>query len=100
MREMVKMVITLTVLAAFSGGLLSAVKGATAERIEQAVLEFVQGPAILSIMTEVSNDPWQDRFSIEVERSKKETSLSGRSTVCPKYIAFEQRRPDTAANSA
>lgn len=90
MREMIKMVITLTVLAAFSGGLLSVVKSSTAERIEMAVLEFVQGPAILSIMTDVSNDPLEDRFSIEIE-GEETNFFVGKINGVPRYLAFEGR---------
>ncbi len=90
MREMVKMVITLTVLAALAGGLLSAVKGATADRIDQAVLEYVQGPAILSIMTEVSNDPLADRFSIEVNGEERNFFI-GKKNGVPQIIAFETK---------
>ena len=90
MREMVKMVITLTVLAAVAGGLLSAVKGATADRIDQAVLEYVQGPAILSIMTEVSNDPLADRFSMEVNGEERNFFI-GKKNGVPQIIAFETK---------
>ena len=90
MREMVKMVITLTVLAAFSGGLLSAVKGSTSDRIEQAILEYVQGPAILSIMEGVSNDPITDRFTIEINGEDKNFFV-GKFDGVPKLVAFEAR---------
>jgi Na+-translocating ferredoxin:NAD+ oxidoreductase subunit G len=90
MREMIKMVITLTVLAAFSGGLLSAVKSSTSELIEQAVLEFVQGPAILSIMQNVTNDPLADRFTIEVEGEERNFFV-GKINGVPKLLAFEAK---------
>ena len=65
MNEMVKMVVVLTVLTAFSGGLLAAIRDGTAERIEMQQLEFVKGPAIKIIMAGAENDPLADRFKIE-----------------------------------
>jgi len=65
MREMVTMVVVLTILSAFSGGLLSGLRNATASRIEVQQLKFVKGPAIKTILEGVSNDPIADRFSIQ-----------------------------------
>ena len=72
MREMIKMLIVLTVLATLSGGLLAAIRDNTKDRIENQVLEFVQGPAIRSILEGATNDPIVDRFQIkdgDVERT-------------------------------
>ena len=49
MREIIKMVVVLTVLSAASGGLLAAVENGTKERIEIQELTFVKGPAVASI---------------------------------------------------
>jgi electron transport complex protein RnfG len=65
MRELVTMVVVLTVLSAFSGGLLSGLRDATAARIEVQQLKFVKGPAIKSILKGVSNDPIADRFALK-----------------------------------
>jgi len=65
MRELIKMVIVLTVLAVLSGGLLSGFRNATAARIEVQQLKFVKGPAITAILKGVSNDPIKDRFAIK-----------------------------------
>jgi electron transport complex protein RnfG len=59
------MVVVLTVLSAFSGGLLSGLRNATAARIEIQQLKFVKGPAIKSILKGVSNDPITDRFTLQ-----------------------------------
>ncbi len=88
MREMVKMVATLTILASVAGGLLATVETTTAERIEQAVLEYVQGPAILSIMEDVSNDPLADRFSLEIDGEERSFFI-GKKDGVPKLVAFE-----------
>ena len=70
MREMMKMVIVLTVLASLSGGLLSAIRNGTKERIEVAQLNFVKGPAIKQIMVGSSNDPIADRFKMPIGESE------------------------------
>ena len=59
------MVVVLTVLSTFSGGLLSGLRNATASRIEVQQLKFVKGPAIKSILKGASNDPIADRFTIK-----------------------------------
>lgn len=72
MRDMIKMVVVLTALAAFSGGLLAAVRDNTKDRIESQQLTFVKGPAIKSIFKEADNDPIADRFKLadgDVERN-------------------------------
>jgi H+/Na+-translocating ferredoxin:NAD+ oxidoreductase subunit G len=65
MRELIKMVVVLTVLSVLSGGLLSGLRNATAARIEVQQLKFVKGPAIKAILKGVSNDPIKDRFAIK-----------------------------------
>jgi len=72
MREMIKMVVVLTVLSAFSGGLLAAIRDNTKDKIENQQLTFVKGPAIKAIFKDASNNPIADRFKIkdgDVERS-------------------------------
>ena len=72
MREIIKMIVVLTVLSAFSGGLLAAIRGGTKDKIEAQQLEFVKGPSIRNILEGCSNDPIVDRFKIkdgDIERS-------------------------------
>ncbi len=72
MRELIKMVVVLTVLSAFSGGLLASLRNGTKDRIEYQQLKFVKGPAILDIFKGAANNPIVDRFKIKdgnVERS-------------------------------
>ena len=72
MREMIKMVVVLTVLCTFSGGLLAAIRSGTKDKIEYQQLKFVKGPAIKSILEGASNDPIVDRFKLKdgkIERS-------------------------------
>ncbi len=71
MREMIKMVVVLTLLSAFSGGLLAAVRVGTKDQIENQELKFVKGPVIMQIFKGASNDPVKDRFKIsdgDIER--------------------------------
>jgi electron transport complex protein RnfG len=72
MNEMIKMVVVLTALSTFSGGLLAALNVSTRERIANQELEFVKGPAIRSIFKGASNDPISDRFTLK----KGETEMS------------------------
>jgi len=65
MREMIKMVIVLTILSTFSGTLLAALYDKTKDRIEYQQLKFVKGPAIREILKGSSNDPIVDRFKIK-----------------------------------
>jgi len=72
MRELIKMVVVLTVLSAFSGGLLASLRNGTKDKIEYQQLKFVKGPAILDIFKGAANNPLVDRFKIKdgnVERS-------------------------------
>ena len=64
MREMMNMVVVLTVLTALSGGLLAAVKSGTEVQIETQVLKFQKAPAIAEIFPDASNDPLNERFNV------------------------------------
>ena len=92
MLDMFKMVIVLTILSAFSGGLLAAVRNGTMERIEIQQLEFVKGPAIRTILEGASNDPITDRFKLpdgDIERSFFVGVMDGK----PNAVAFETFGP-------
>ncbi|MBW2338664.1 MAG: FMN-binding protein [Deltaproteobacteria bacterium] len=65
MREMIKMVVVLTILSFFSGGVLAYIRNNTQERIENQVLEFVKGPAIRAIFEGAGNNPVADRFTLK-----------------------------------
>ena len=88
MRELIKMVVVLTVLSAFSGGLLASLRDGTKDRIEYQQLKFVKGPAILDIFKGATNNPIVDRFKIkdgDVERSFFIGKFDGK----PDEVAFE-----------
>jgi len=90
MREMVKMVIVLTLLSSFSGGLLAAIRNNTQERIDSQVLKFVKGPAIQTIMEGADNNPIQDRFAIPVGETEKNFFV-GVFEGKPNVVAFETK---------
>jgi electron transport complex protein RnfG len=88
MREMINMVVVLTLLSAFSGGILAAVRQGTQERIEAQVLKFQKAPAIGSIFSDVSNDPLKDRFKIK-DQDREITFFVGKTDGKPQAVAFE-----------
>jgi electron transport complex protein RnfG len=51
------MIIVLTVLSTFSGGLLAALRNVTLGKNRQPALQFVKGPANHEILKSSSNDP-------------------------------------------
>ena len=72
MKDMIKMVVVLTLLSCVSGALLAFIKNNTQARIEKQELEFVKGPAIRNILEGASNNPIEDRFKVvdgETERN-------------------------------
>lgn len=88
MREMIKMVIVLTVLSAVSGGSLAWVRDMTAAGIEKQQLVVVKGPAIMKILEGASNDPLNDRFKLQdgdTERSFYVGAFDGE----PNVVVFE-----------
>jgi electron transport complex protein RnfG len=88
MRELIKMVIVLTVLSAFSGGLLAGLRISTAAQIENQQLKFVKGPAIKQILEGAANDPIIDRFKIadgDIDHSFFVGKFNGKA----KTVAFE-----------
>jgi len=90
MREMISMIVVLTVLTAVSGGLLAAVKSGTEVQIENQILKFQKAPAIQDIFPEATNDPLAERFTIKTEDIELQifpTLLSDGS----KAIAFETK---------
>ena len=88
MREMIKMVVVLTILSFFSGGVLAYIRNTYQGRIDNQVLEFVKGPAVRTIFEGAGNDPISDRFTIkdgEVERTFFVGVFDGE----PRGVAFE-----------
>ena len=88
MGDMIKMVVVLTVLAAFSGGLLAAVRDNTKEKIEFQQLTFVKGPALKAIFEGAANDPIQDRFTV-TDDDRERVVFVGVYGGEPKAVALE-----------
>ena len=86
MREMIKMVVVLTILSFFSGGVLAYLRNSTQERIDNQVLEFVKGPALRTIFEGAENNPIADRFILKDGDVEK--------TV---FVAFYEGNPQAVA---
>jgi electron transport complex protein RnfG len=76
MREMINMVLVLTIITAVSGGVLSILKNSTEERIEDQILKFQKAPAIEAIFSTVKNDPLKERFKIPVKGEDKDREIT------------------------
>lgn len=63
MKSIIKMVSVLSVLCAVAGFVLSYLKMSTVVPIENQLLTYVQGPAILNVFKDVENSPIKDRKS-------------------------------------
>jgi electron transport complex protein RnfG len=88
MREMLKMILVLTILSSVSGFVLAGLKDNTKDRIENNELEMVKGPAVRQILEGCSNDPVADRFKVmdgDAERSVFVGVFDGQ----PNTVAFE-----------
>lgn len=88
MRDMIRMVVVLTVLSALSGGLLAAVRDVTKAPIENNELTLVKGPALLALLSDTSNDPVADRFKLTVDGNSR-TFFVGAHDGTPDTVAFE-----------
>jgi len=88
MRDMIKMLLVLTILATLSGWVLAAIRDNTKDRIENQVLEFVKGPAIRSILEEATNDPIIDRFQLK-DGDMERTFFVGVMDGAPRAVTFE-----------
>lgn len=83
MKEMIMMVVVLTVLSCVSGGLLAKLNEVTKEPIEKQILELVTAPALREMFKGASNNPVEDRFKItdgKVERTVFVADYDGKPT--------------------
>ena len=65
MKEMIQMVVVLTILSVVSGGSLAFIQTKTTQNIEDNKLQFVKGPAIMEILKNATNNPVKDRFTLK-----------------------------------
>ena len=66
MREILRMIVVLTVIGAVSGLALAAFHSFTAAPIEYQTIKFVKEPAVKKVLTGYDNDPILDRKKIPV----------------------------------
>lgn len=90
MREMISMIVVLTVLTAVSGGLLATVKVKTEPLIEEQVLKFQKAPAIKAIFADATNNPIQERFNVQTEDIELQV-FPGTLADGVKAVAFEAK---------
>ena len=67
MREMLKMMVVLSLICGLAGIGLAALKEVTAPIIEEQVLTYVQAPAIEAVLDDHDNNPIKDRRQFEIE---------------------------------
>lgn len=65
MRDIIKMVVVLGLIAGVAGALLAGVRTGTMEKIEYQELKFVKGPVIMEILKGCTNNPIKDRFKLK-----------------------------------
>ncbi len=70
-REIISMIVVLSIVAAVCGGGLSLIKMATAEQIAYQKIKNVKEPALKKILTGYDNDPVSDRKDIVTGKNKK-----------------------------
>ncbi len=63
MREIVKMIVVLSVICGISGFVLASIKNATKDQIVDQVFTFVQGPALEQVLPSHGNNPVAERKS-------------------------------------
>ena len=61
MLAIIRMIVVLSSICGLSGFALSYLKISTAPRIEEQVLTYVQGPAILKVFADIDNSPIAER---------------------------------------
>ena len=88
MRNLIKMVVVMTILSALSGGLLAGVRGAVRERIKGQELAFLKGPAIKELMKGAQGDPVESRFTLKGKDSETVVFV-GVFDGAPKAVALE-----------
>ncbi|EGB13902.1 electron transport complex, RnfABCDGE type, G subunit [Pseudodesulfovibrio mercurii] len=66
MKDMIKMVLVLSLICGLSGLTLASVRHATSARIEEQVMTYVQGPALKDIFSNYDNNPIKDRKTFDL----------------------------------
>ena len=71
MRDILKMIIVLTIIGAVSGLVLSLVYEGTKAPIEYQTIKFVKEPAVKKVLTGYDNDPIADRKKIRIGEDER-----------------------------
>jgi Na+-translocating ferredoxin:NAD+ oxidoreductase subunit G len=82
LREIIQMVLVLTIVASICAGGLAAVKLATKDQIEYQQIKFIKEPALKKILTDFDNDPISDRIQIVTGKDAR-----GRDVVTTFFLA-------------
>ena len=90
MKDYIKMIVVLTVIAGVCGFLLATVKDVTEARIEEQILVNVKGPAVKRVLESSTNDTIQDRMEIALE-DQKYTVFVGKKDGKTWAAAFESK---------
>ena len=75
MRDIIRMIVVLTLIGVASGLSLSLTHRVTKERIEVQIIKFVQEPAVKEVLTGYDNDPIVDRKRIVVGKDKRGNAI-------------------------
>lgn len=70
MREILRLVVVLTIICVASGFSLALVKEGTKNRIEYQKIKFIKEPAIRSVLSGYDNDPILERKDIDIGEGK------------------------------
>ena len=76
MRDLIKMVVVLTVICSCSALMLSYANQATKEQREYQLLKYVKEPSIKAVLTKYDNDPIKDRITIDLGTDEKGKPVS------------------------
>lgn len=92
MREILKMIVVLSVICGLSGLTLASIKQFTAPYIEEQELTYVQGPSIRAVFENCDNDPVKERKTFQVPGSgEKITVFPARENGRLVGVAFETK---------
>ena len=75
MRDIIRMIVVLTLIGAASGLVLSLIYGLTKAPIEYQTIKFVKEPAVKKVLTGYDNDPILDRTKITVGTDERGTPI-------------------------
>ncbi len=74
-RDIIRMIVVLTLIGVASGLSLSLTHRVTKERIEVQIIKFVQEPAVKEVLTGYDNDPILDRKTIVVGTDERGNAI-------------------------